>query len=295
MSRKSLLKAFKNSAIFRALLAASAVGRRLPLPLARTAGGLLGRLAWLVLTRERRRALRHLAIAFPSLDDRKRAAIGRRAFAHLGVSLFEILWLPNLDREQLESRTTFEGLEHLRTAASSGRGAVLFTGHTGNWEWMAAAIGILGFEMNVIARAIYDPRLNEFIVDSRARHGVVTIGRGSVNSAKEMLQTLRSGAILGVLIDQNIRAENADVDFFGLPAPTPIGPARLAIRAGSLAIAGFIERRSDRQHIRFEPPVETSRDDDPVELTRRMTAAIEAQIRRVPEQWVWMHQRWRRR
>jgi Kdo2-lipid IVA lauroyltransferase/acyltransferase len=295
MSRKSLLKAFKNSAIFRALLAASAVGRRLPLPLARTAGGLLGRLAWLVLTRERRHALRHLAIAFPSLDDRERAAIGRRSFAHLGVSLFEILWLPNLDREQLESRTTFEGLEHLRAAASSGRGAVLFTGHTGNWEWMAAGIGILGFEMNVIARAIYDPRLNEFIVGSRARHGVVTIGRGSVNSAKEMLQTLRGGAILGVLIDQNIRAENADVDFFGLPAPTPIGPARLAIRAGSFAIAGFIERRGDRQHIRFEPPVATSRDDDPVELTRQMTAAIEVQIRRAPEQWVWMHQRWRRR
>jgi len=160
---------------------------------------------------------------------------------------------------------------------------------------MAAAIALAGFEMNVLAREIYDSRINDFIVDSRGRFGMKTIGRGTGDAARDILRTLRSGAILGALIDQNIRAENAAVPFFGHPAQTPIGPARLAIRAGSTAIAGFIERRDDMQVIRFEEPIPTERDMDAVELTARLTKSIEDQIRRVPEQWVWMHQRWRDR
>lgn len=253
---------------------------------------MLGAMAGKLLPAERRRAMSSLRTAFPELSETERRSIADDMFRHLGMSLLEIAWLPNLDRAGLEATTVIEGIEHFRAAHEAGKGVVLFTGHCGNWEWMAATIGLLGFPMNVVARELYDPRINDFVVASRARHGVETIGRGSGNAAREILATLRRGQILGVLIDQSIKAENVEVDFFGAPAPTPVGPARLAIRAGASVIAGFTERREGVQVIRFEPPLQTGRDDDPVELTRLMTQAIENQIRRVPSQWVWMHRRW---
>lgn len=295
MSRKSTRQTFKNWAVYQGLRGFSAVARRLPLTLGRRAGSALGIVAHLVVRRERLKALRNIAVAFPDKSERERRAIVRSTFTHLGQSLFEICWLPNLDAAALARTTTFEGLENLRTAVGENRGVVLFTGHCGNWEWMAAAIALAGFDMNVIARELYDPRINDFVLASRGRFGVRSIGRGSTSSAREILQTLKKGSILGVLIDQNIKAEGADVPFFGKPAFTPTGPARLAIRAGAVAIAGFIERQETRQVVRFEKPVLTNRTDDAVELTARMTAAIENHIRRVPSQWVWMHDRWRHR
>jgi Kdo2-lipid IVA lauroyltransferase/acyltransferase len=295
MARRSRFKALKNGLLYRALLGAFAVGRNMSLDGARATGRRIGGLAHLVAARERRKALETAAVAFPEWTPERRAAMVASAFRHLGESLFEILWMPNLDRPTMERTTVFEGLENMRRAIEPGRGVVLFTGHCGNWEWMAASIALAGFEMNVIAREIYDPRINDFIVESRARFGMKTIGRGTGDAARDILKTLRTGAILGVLIDQNIRAESAKVPFFGRPVETPVGPARLAIRAGSAAIAGFIERREGRQVIRFEEPIATSRDMDAVELTGRLTQSIENQIRMVPEQWVWMHQRWRDR
>ncbi|MCM2315537.1 MAG: lysophospholipid acyltransferase family protein [Thermoanaerobaculia bacterium] len=295
MARKSRLKAFKNWLIWRALVMAFAVGRRIPLATGRRIGVRVGRLAHAVLPRERRKALASLGTAFPEMSDTDRAALCRGVFEHLGQSLFEIFWLPNLNASNFEATTRVEGAENLRKACDQGRGVVLFAGHVGNWEWLSASIALGGFEMNTIARDIYDPRINEFVVRSRAQHGVKSIGRGSAAAAKEILQTLKRGAILAALIDQNIDAENADVEFFGKPAPTPTGPARLAARAGAMAIAAFIERRDGMQVVRYLEPIETTRETDPVELTAIMTRAIEAQIRRVPEQWVWMHERWKRR
>jgi KDO2-lipid IV(A) lauroyltransferase len=229
------------------------------------------------------------------MNDAERIALCRGMFEHFGQSLFEIFWLPNLTAANFEATTRVVGAENLRKAYEQGRGVVLFSGHCGNWEWLSAAIALEGVEMNTIARDLYDPRINAFVVASRARHGVKSIGRGSAAAAKEILQTLKRGAILAALIDQSIDAECADVAFFGKPTPTPTGPARLAARAGAMAIAAFIERRDGMQIVRYLEPIETTRDTDPVELTAIMTRAIEEQIRRVPEQWVWMHERWKRR
>jgi Kdo2-lipid IVA lauroyltransferase/acyltransferase len=293
MPRKSRARTFKNWLIYRGLIAAAAGGRSLSLENARGVGSLLGNLARGVVPRERRRAMRNLALAFPGMSRQEREEIVEQMFRHLGQSLLEIAWLPNLDASLVDETTVIEGRENFQAAVDAGKGVVLFTGHCGNWEWMAAVIGLLGYDMNVVARELYDPRINDFVVASRARHSITTIGRGSLAAAREILQTLKRGEILGVLIDQSIKAENVTLPFLGHPAPTPVGPARLAIRAGAAAIAGFIERSGERQIIRFREPVFTSRSDDAVELTRRMNQEIEEQIRRVPAQWVWMHERWR--
>lgn len=291
-SRRTSLR---DDIVYGALVALARVARLLPLGVGTSLGRSIGRLAWHVVRRERKKALRHVARAFPGMPEARREEIVRRMFRHLGESVFEICWIPRLTRRLLESITDVEGLEHLRSAVAEGRGVVLFTGHCGNWEWLCATISLYGFPLSPIAREIDDPRLNEFIVRIRASQGARTIGRGSTASARDMLQTLRNGEILGVLIDQSIRkAESVEIPFFGEPAPTPIGPARIAIRSGAVAIAAFHERRGARHHVRFEAPVHTSRGDDPAELTRRMSEAIEQQIARAPEQWVWMHDRWRR-
>ncbi|MHB0969492.1 MAG: lysophospholipid acyltransferase family protein [Thermoanaerobaculia bacterium] len=293
MRHRGPLQRLKNWLIFRALCTLSGAGRRMSLPRARSIGRRFGSAAWYVVPKEREKALCHLAMAFPELDDAARESIARRMFAHLGTSLCEIAWLPNLSTANLHDLTLYEGLENFQAAVDAKKGVILFTGHCGNWEWMSSAIGLLGFDMRALARELYDPRLNDFVVASRAQHGVKTIGRGSTSSAREMLSTLRAGGILGALIDQNIKAEGTEVPFFGRPAFTPCGPATIAIRTGAAAIAGFIERRGDMQVLHFEPPLFTAKSDDPAELTAKMTAAIEAQIRRVPEQWVWMHDRWK--
>lgn len=295
MGRSSPLRAFRNTVIYGALVLISALARLLPLRLARFLGRAFGALALHVLKRERRKALRNIGIAFPNLSESERQSIARRSFRHLGESLFEVAWLPRLRDSNFARTTRFEGIEHLRAAVDSGRGVVLFTGHCGNWEWMAASIALAGLPMKVIARELHDSRVNDYIVRTRARFGVETIGRGSTLSGREILSTLRGGAILGVLIDQNIRAESTPIPFFGVPAPTPVGPAQIAIRFGAMVIVGFIERQGPLQVVRFEAPIPTQRDDDPIALTTAVTRAIEDQIRRRPEQWVWMHDRWRER
>jgi Kdo2-lipid IVA lauroyltransferase/acyltransferase len=206
------------------------------------------------------------------------------------MTLIEILWLPNLNAETCAQTTTIEGLENLHP----GEGMIGITGHCGNWEWIAHAIA-LRTPVTVLHRERDEVEMNRFVTTLRTHVGITTIDRGSTAAGREMVRALRNGSILAFLIDQNIRAESIKVPFFGRPALTPIGPARLAVRMGVPITRMFIERRDGMLHIRILEPLVVSPDDDPVALTARLTADIEAQIRRVPEQWVWMHDRWRER
>jgi KDO2-lipid IV(A) lauroyltransferase len=280
----------------RAFRVVRAIGRRIPLATGRRLGRAIGRLAWHVARRERRKALANLAIAFPEWSATQREQAIRAMFRHLGESLFEMVWLPNLDVAMMARTTTIEGMDAVKALIDQGRGVMAFTGHCGNWEWLARVVSLSGCPVTTMQRERDDADMGQFITDIRDDGGIRTIDRGSPTSGREMLQAVRRGGILAFLIDQNIRAENVSVPFFGRPALTPIGPAKLAVRTGTPVVTMFIERRPDgTHHVRVNPPIEVSRDDDPVALTARITADTEAQIRRVPEQWVWMHDRWRER
>jgi Kdo2-lipid IVA lauroyltransferase/acyltransferase len=287
------LRAFRERVLLRALAAVSFIGRRIPLRTGQTIGRLLGSLAWAVAWGERRKALRNIAIAFPEWTEERRRSVIRAMFRHLGSSLFEIVWLPNIGERN--ERTRMEGTERVLEIIRSGRSVVVFTGHCGNWEWLAYSVGKLA-PVTVLQRERTEAGLADFIVGIRRLAGIETIDRGSTAAGRELIRAMRKPGFVAFLIDQSIRAESAKVPFFGKPALTPIGPATLAIRTGSFAVAAFIERMEDGTHrIEFQEPIETKRGDDPIELTSRMTRAIEEQIRRVPEQWVWMHDRWRDR
>ena len=289
------LRAFRSRAIYRAILVASFIGRRVPLSVGRRLGQVIGELAWRLARRHRRKALQNLAIAFPDWPHARRREVIRQMFLHLGMCLFEIVWLPKLNADNLKKTTVYEGVEPVLEVARSGRPVVVFTGHCGNWEWLAAAISRAGLPLTALQRERDEGGLNDFIIGIRASSGVKTINRGSPGAGRDLIHALRNG-VLGFLIDQSIRVESVNVPFFGQQAPTPIGPAKIAIRAGACAVPVFIERRQDGTHLaRFGEPVDLKRNDDPVALTALMTKAIEDQIRRAPEQWVWMHDRWRQR
>lgn len=287
------LRAFRERALYRALVTVSAMARRIPLGIAQFLGRRVGGLAWHVARSERRKALKNIAIAFPEWSDAQRREAIRGMFRHLGMMVFELAWLPNL---KLDERSAFEGHERLLQIIDSGRGVVIFTAHCGNWEWLSYATGLLGRPVSVLQRERDSPEMNRYITALRARAGVHTIDRGSVSSGREMIQAIRRGGILAFVIDQNIRTESVKVPFFGRPALTPIGPAKLAVRTEAVVIPAVAERLPNGNHrLQFLEPIECSRADDPVALTARVTLLIEQHIRRVPEQWVWMHDRWRER
>lgn len=290
------VRAFRARLLYRVLTLIASIGRRLSLERARSYGRLVGRLAWHVVRRERAKALRNIAIAFPEWSEEKRSDTIRQMFVHFGMSLFEVAWLPNLKSETLHETTHVEGIEPLRALIAAREPMLAITGHCGNWEWFAHATALGGVPLSVMHRERDEQEMNRFITELRAGAGIRTIDRGSESSAREMIKALKGGQALCFLMDQNIRAESVKVPFFGKPAPTPIGPAKLAIRMEAAVAIGFLERGQDGlQHAHWLPPIFTSRDDDPVALTARITAAIEEQVRRVPEQWAWMHNRWRER
>ncbi len=257
---------------------------------------MLGRIAWLVLPRQRRKALTNIGLAFPHWDETRRRATIRAMFQHFGMSLFEIAWLWNMDLAIRDRTTTFEGEEKLLQYIDEGRGVVFFTAHCGNWEWLSIAMGLFGRPTSVLQRERDDAGMNRYVTEFRARVGVHSIDRGTPAAPRQMIQAIRSGGILAFLLDQNMRTESVKVPFFGRPALTAVGPVKFAIRTEAVVITALQERRPDgTHHIRFHEPIECKRGDDPVALTARITRDIEAQIRRVPEQWVWMHDRWRDR
>ena len=290
------LRAFRERALHRALVLVSAIGRRIPLPIGQLLGRRLGALAWYVARRERRKALAHLAIAFPDSSATQHDQTIRAMFQHLGMSVFELAWLPNLTPELRAKTSHVEGFERVLEVIDSGRGVIIFTAHCGNWEWLSYVTGTFGRPVSVLQRERDQPEMNDYITALRAKAGVKTIDRGSASSAKDMINAIRRGGILAFVIDQNIRTESVKVPFFGRPALTPIGPARLAVRTEAVVVTAYASRLPDGTHrLQFLEPVQCSKTDDPVELTARITREIEEQIRRVPAQWVWMHDRWRER
>ena len=270
----------------------------LPLQALRSLGWLAGRAALPLARRDRGRALAHLARAFPEHDDAWRRALARRCAGHLGTVLGEVAWLWSASPDAVLARSEFVGLEHLTGGLHPDRGAILVTAHCGNWEWLNLALGASGILMTVAAREVYDPRLDEVARRLRGRFGGESALRGK-GAGSKLVQAIRNGRVDGLLIDQDIDAPGVYVDFFGRPAWTPTGAALLALRTRCPLVAGFATRLANgRMRLSFSEPIQTAPgadlDTDMARLTALLTAHIERQVRSHPEQWVWMHRRWKR-
>ena len=270
----------------------------LPRRTAVAAGIALGSVAHAILPHLRDRAEENLGMALPELDQAERNEIKRGVFRNLGRLLGEVSQFPKLNRENIEKVVSYVGLENFVTARDRGRGVILLTGHIGAWELSVFSHALYGYPMSFLARRIDNPLVEQLAETYRGRVGNRSIDkRGSL---REVIRTLKAGGVVGILADLNAtREEGVFVDFFGMPACTTAGVATLAQRTGAAVVPGYIVWNESEQihHLHFEPFLETIDTGNPkadvVTNTARYTKALEEAIRRYPDQWLWIHRRWR--
>jgi KDO2-lipid IV(A) lauroyltransferase len=271
-----------------------------PRAFALRAGKAVGALAHVILPHLRRRAEINLRLAFPDLDERERARIRRGAFRNLGRLLGEISQFPRLNRENISSIVVYEGLENYLDAVAKGRGVILLTGHIGAWELSVYAHSIYGHPMSFLARRVDNPLVERLAEGYRARYGNRSIDKKG--SVREVLKTLKSGGVVGILADLNTsREEGVFCDFFGVAACATAGVSTLALRTGAVVLPGYLiwDEKAGIHRLHFEPPIETidtgNQKEDVIANTARYTKVLESIIRRNPDQWLWIHRRWRTR
>jgi KDO2-lipid IV(A) lauroyltransferase len=293
-----LRKRAKRTARYAVVRAALAVVSALPLRLARWLGAAVGSALFSLLAHERSKALESLARAFPELSEPERTSLARRCFRYLGSVGFELACIRELDRN-IERYVEWPKADRfvLEKALGRGGGVVFVSGHVGNWELLARRVALAGFPCQTIAKETTDPRLTALIETFRSSANLRSIWRGQGGAAKQMLRALKSGEILGLLIDQDTSVQSVFVPFFGHLAATPRAAADLALRTRAALVLGFCQRQADGRYRlsmrEIEPVRSGDAEADAVALTAALTAGIEAAIRLAPEQWVWMHRRWK--
>ena len=267
----------------------------LPSGMGLAVGRRVGDVLWWLLPRRRRLTLDNLARSFGrEVPPGELRRLGRRSFQHVGMNLIELCRYFLRPTDVMLSRVRVEGGEHLKTAAAQGRGVLILTAHYGNWELLAAAHGLTGLPLSIVTRPLDHPLLDDLAARFRQRSGAELIIKRQ--AVREVLQALRRQRMVGILLDQNAtRPEGVFVPFFGVPASTSKGLAVLALRTGAPVVPVFLRRDPDgRGHcMDVGAPIPPPPDGDAATYTATFNQVLEATIRRSPEQWLWMHARWR--
>jgi len=300
--RRRERSAWRNRAEYVALRFAVGFLAMLPLAIALRLAALIGLLGYALDARHRRVGMVNLAIAFPTKPLAERRRILRASFANLGRMAAEMAQLPRFSAAQLEDMVRFEDEPWWREAIQWERsgGVLVLSGHFGNWELLVYAHGMRGHPVHLVHRAIANPLVDRWLHRLRTRAGTHMIRKS--RGAEGVLRAVRERGLLVLPIDQNsTRGLGVFVDFFGLPASTNTGMARIALRTGAPIIPVFMVRdgRRARHRVHVLPILEAERsgnfEEDVRHNTQRFTAVFEDMVRRYPEQWLWMHERWRTR
>lgn len=272
----------------------------LPRPIARAFAVFIARLLYLGLPKLRKTARANLCIAFPERSDSERAQIARGMIRNLSWMAAEFARLPKYTRENIEKYVVLSGHEHFLEAQRRGKGVLYLTGHIGAWELSSYAHALYGFPLHYMARPIDNPRIDALVNRYRGGSGNHPIFKNE--SARAILKILKGAGTVGILADQNtMPSEGAFVDFFGTPACTTTGIARVALHTGAAVVPGYAvwDASLQKYRLQFEPPVELIRtgndEQDILANTQRFAGIIEDVIRRYPDQWVWIHARWNTR
>lgn len=262
-------------------------------------GAGLGLLAGTVVRVRRTDVDRHLAWAFPELSGRERARVARASYVHLGKEAVALFRLGGWSAERVRERTHVEGLEPVRKALGQAGGALILTGHVGNWEVGGAAVAARGLPLDAVAKGMANRRFQEELFAARERLGMRVIEMGEAPRA--VLRSLRSGRISAIVGDQNQHRNGVFVPFFGRPAATARGPAMFALRTGVPVFVAFAFREPGLLHryrVEIEPldvPTTGDLEADILAFARAYVAAVERAVRSHPEQHFWPHKRWKTR
>ena len=248
----------------------------------------------------RRTGERNLQLAFPDSSDAERRRLLLGSFENLGRLLAIFSRFTKSKGDSLKDLIECEGLDHLQAAMQKRRGVILFTGHIGAWELSSFGLSLFGHPLSFLVRRIDNPKIEEMIDRARRSRGNRTIDKTS--AAREMLQILKDGGTLGILVDLNtLDREAIFVDFFGRPASTTFIVAKLALRTGAEVLPVFAPWNEQRKRFSLivDEPLRIERtgdeDEDVRRLTQEYTRVVEDYVRKYPDQWLWIHRRWKTR
>jgi len=285
----------KIEAVFMLAIAAAlrVAPRAIGLRLGQGLGLLLGRIA----KRHVGIAVQNLRHAFPDWSDERRERTARGVYVHFCRMLCDIIWFSSRSDERLLRSVEFFGREHGEAALASGRGVLFVTCHMGNWEVFAVAQSLVHRAVSVVARPLDNPALDVRLCAFRARGGNTVIYKR--NALSQIMRTLRGGGGVAILIDQNVQEKDGIfVDFFGRKAATTTVAAAVALKTRCLIVPVHAVLRPDGINaLCYDPPIEALPSDDRAgdiaRVTQLLTSRIEGWIRETPEQWLWVHRRWK--
>jgi Kdo2-lipid IVA lauroyltransferase/acyltransferase len=272
----------------------------LPRPLARAAAIALAHLIYLLHFRLRHVGMRNLALAFPEKTKRECARILRGEFTSLGRQLAEVCHFPKYTLENVGRVITYEGFENYERARARGKGVLFLTAHFGGWELSAFAHSLHGHPLHVVMRPLDNIYLDRLMHEYRTMHGNTTVDKDDF--VRGLLGAMKKGETVGILMDTNMTPpQGIFVDYFKIPACTASGLARIALRTDAAVVPGFTiwDRVLRKYRLHFDPAVELARtgndETDIAANTQLFTKIIEDYVRRYPDQWLWVHRRWKTR
>jgi KDO2-lipid IV(A) lauroyltransferase len=271
-----------------------------PASVSRACGIVLARMAYLLHRRLRRVGMRNLQLAFPQMAASQRRRILRGVFSSLGRQLGDFCRFPHYNRENISQLAVYDGFENFERAQARGKGVLFLAAHFGGWEVSSFMHALHGHPLHILVRPLDNPHLDRLVTRHRTLSGNRTLPKQDF--ARAMLAALRAGETVGILMDQNMISEQGVfVDFFGIPACTSTLLARMALRTEAAVVPAFClwDPTLRRYRMRFEPALETIHDGSEeaniVANTAAYTRVIEDYARRYPEQWLWVHRRWKTR
>jgi len=272
----------------------------LPRPIAIAVGKFLGFAAYGLMSRLRKVGLRNLQIAFPEMAEKQRRRIVFQLFQGLGRQLAEFCMFPRYTAENARKVATYDGFENYEAARAAGRGVLLLTAHIGGWEIGSFVHSIFGNPIKIVVRRLDNRKVDALVDRYRTLHGNETFAKEDF--ARGLLGAMKAGETVGILMDTNMTPpQGVFVDFFGVPACTPSGMARVALRSAAAVVPAFTiwDTQLRKYRVRFDPAlklVSTGDDDaDAVANTALFTRVIEEYAAKYPEQWLWVHRRWKTR
>jgi len=270
------------------------LGRAFPLSLTRPFGAMLGRIAWSVLRVRRSVSIDNIRGAL-DVGDGEARRIGRASYENLGRNLMEFIAAPGLSRAEMRSMLRIEGAEHFDEALAQGRGAMIFSGHFGTWEFIVSTVNVHDYPTHGLVAAQSNRQVDEVIMDVRRSLFQFHIPRDF--SLRRILRVLQKNEFVAMLGDQDAGPDGLFVPFFGRPASTPRGAASIALKQGLPIMCIFMYRQPDHTHVMAVERVDAnpSLSGEPAvqDLTRRITERLEAAIRKRPELYLWAHKRWK--
>src|SRR6266404_9790579 len=272
----------------------------LPRSLARALAEGVARMLLALTPKLRKTAEFNLKLAFPQWTDAQREATIRAMVRSLGWMTAEFARMPRYTRKNIEEIIVLDGHENFLEGQRRGKGVLFLTAHMGAWELSSYAHAVYGYPLHYMARPLDNARLDGLVNSYRGLSGNAPIFKN--DSARLMLRILKESGTVGILADQNtMREEGVFVDFFGVPACTTTGIARVALHTGAAVVPGYAvwDGSLKKYRLRFEPPLELVRtgnaERDIFENTQLFARVTEEIIRKYPDQWVWLHARWKTR